>query len=412
MNIQAYLDDYTRLWHQSSTAFKPINCIVSTEEKMKREEGLMHFSKALQLENGRNAEVKREVLMQQFKAQFGQFFSNSFNFSPDENALVADSGMMTVTREFMAMARRFDPEVAINDVFQASRNVWIINSLQIMMDLPVKLSSSVFAYSMLYPYSDNYLDDAAVSKQEKQAFSIRFRQKLSGEKVLPVNQREQLIFDLVGLIENDWARESYPKVYESLLAIHDAQTRSIALTGKQVDLSDEKLLSICIEKGGTSVLADGYLIAGELSEWQEHFCFGFGAFLQFVDDIQDVKSDMNEQVETLFTRAAKNQKLEKLVNQSISFGWEVMGNLDGFPGNKLKAMSSLMIKSNAFLLTEAVGLNSEFYAQDYVAQFEAYSPFRFEFIRKRRSNMENNRISLMKKIGAFVFDEAEMAMQA
>jgi hypothetical protein len=414
MNIQLYLDDYTRLWHQASKDFNPVNGVISLEEKLKREDGLIRFSKALQQETdrGKNIEANREKLMLQFKEQFGHFFKNSLNFNQQEYNIIAESGLMGITREFMAMARRFDPEVNINDVFQASRNVWIINSLQIMMGLPVKLSSSVFAYSMLYPYSDNYLDDASVSKAEKQIFSQRFRQRLSGEKVIPLNNREQIIFDLVTLIETDWDRERFPKVYDSLLAIHDAQTRSIMLMGSDSDLGDDELLSICIEKGGTSVLADGYLISGTLTERQEHFCFGFGAFLQFVDDIQDVKGDMDEQLETLFTRAAKNRQLEQLVNQSIDFGWVVMGNLEGFSGNNLESMSSLMIKSNSFLLTEAVGLNSDLYAPAYVERFEAYSPFRFEFIRKRRSNLESNRISLMKKIGAFVFDEASMAMQA
>ncbi|MBN2805886.1 MAG: hypothetical protein JXR22_04450, partial [Prolixibacteraceae bacterium] len=94
MNIQLYLDDYTRLWHQASKDFKPVNGVISLEEKQQREEGLMRFSKALQQETGRvkNVEINREQLMLQFKEQFGHFFKNSFNFNAQENAIIADSG--------------------------------------------------------------------------------------------------------------------------------------------------------------------------------------------------------------------------------------------------------------------------------------------------------------------------------
>jgi len=247
---------------------------------------------------------------------------------------------------------------------------------------------------------------------EKKAFSNRFRQRLNGEQVLPANNMERTIFDLVTLIEEDWDRDQFPGVYESLLAIHDAQTRSIGLMNTNSVLPDEDLLSICIEKGGTSVLADGYLINGTLTPGQESFCFGFGAFLQFVDDIQDIKDDMNDRLNTFFIASAKKKQIDLLVNKTFWFGQQVMSDLSCFSSRNLAQMSSLMIKSNNFLLTEAVGLNHEYFPKSFIDKLECFSPFRFEFIRKRRSNLESNRISLMKKIGSFVFDEAEMAMQA
>ena len=60
------------------------------------------------------------------------------------------------------------------------RNVWIMNGVQLMADVPVKITPSVFAYSMIYPYSDNFLDDPNVTEEEKQAFSKRFNQRLHG----------------------------------------------------------------------------------------------------------------------------------------------------------------------------------------------------------------------------------------
>ena len=59
----------------------------------------------------------------------------------------------------------------VYDIFQAIRNVWIMNSIQILYNMEVKLTPSIFAYSMLYPYSDNYLDDANISVGEKVEFN-------------------------------------------------------------------------------------------------------------------------------------------------------------------------------------------------------------------------------------------------
>lgn len=414
MNIELHLQEFTKLWENSTSEFSVVNEEISDQEKIQREEGLQKFQKSMRNDvdiRKLRGEV-REQFIRQFQESMALFFRNSLNFNPNETAIITKSGLLGITKEFMLMARRFDPEVALEDVFQASRNLWIINSLQIMMNAPVKLTPSIFAYSMLYPYSDNYLDDPEITSTEKLAFSQRFRQRLMGETVIPANGIEKIIFDLVAMIEKDWDRASFPGVYESLLGIHDAQTKSITLVHGEQHIKESELLSICLEKGGTSVVADGYLINGTLTYEQEKFCFGFGAFLQFVDDIQDVTEDSDGELTTLFTYAARQKTLEAYVNKSIDFGKAVMSDLRCFSGAVLDDMSSLMIKSNAFLLNEAVALNSEFFTPGYSQQFELSSPFRYEFIRKKRSNLESNRISLMKKIGSFVFDDSEFAMQA
>ncbi|MDA3930181.1 MAG: class 1 isoprenoid biosynthesis enzyme [Prolixibacteraceae bacterium] len=414
MNIEKYNKEFIHLWENSSTQF-PVYNNISISEKKKREEELIRFSKGLKndIDFKKLNNSARQKFIQQFQSGFNSFFKNSFDFTPKESALVTESGLMGITKEFMNMARRFDPDVPINDIFQASRNLWIINSLQIMMGAQTTLTPSFFAYSMLYPYSDNYLDDARVETYEKVEFSKRFRQRLEGQTVIPANSREKCIFDLVTIIEEEWDRSKFSGVFDSLLAIHDAQTRSIRLLNKSNSLCNDDLLKICIEKGGTSVLADGYLLVGELTQEQERFCFGFGAFLQLVDDIQDIDEDKSEGLETIFTAQIQEGYLDEIVNRAIAFGNIVMNDLSCFESANLEQMSGLMIKSNAFLLTEAIGLHAQYYSTKYVTLFEKYSPFRYDFVRKRRSNMESNRISFMNKIDSFIFDEREVnAMQA
>ena len=47
------------------------------------------------------------------------------------------------------------------------------------------ITSSILGYSLLYPYSDNYLDRADISAEEKLRFSERFRDRLRGEGSQP-----------------------------------------------------------------------------------------------------------------------------------------------------------------------------------------------------------------------------------
>jgi hypothetical protein len=70
-----------------------------------------------------------------------------------------------------------------------------------------------------------------------------------------------------------------------------------------------------------------------------------------------------------------------------------------------------MAKSVTFMVNEAVGLNEFFYQRQYVDSFERYSPFRYAFVKKRRNNIDPNRISLMKKIESYIFEEDKIALE-
>src|SRR5690554_6629817 len=98
-----------------------------------------------------------------------------------------------------------------------------------MMGISLEITPSVFAYSMIYPYSDNLLDDPNISGAEKQEFSRRFNRRLHGEKVESESETESQLFRLVGMIEDQFPRNEFPKVYESLYAIQQGQTHSLNL---------------------------------------------------------------------------------------------------------------------------------------------------------------------------------------
>jgi hypothetical protein len=47
----------------------------------------------------------------------------------------------------------------------------------------------------------------------------------------------------------------------------------------------DKILPISFFKGGTSVLADAFLVKGNLNIKEMHFAFAYGSFLQLLDDL-------------------------------------------------------------------------------------------------------------------------------
>ncbi len=350
-----------------------------------------------------NKEDEHFIANSEFKAQAKNKARNLFEallqVTPAESEIILSEGFSRSTKEFARMAREFDPEVSWEDIFQAGRNVWIANSLQFLMNKPIEVSPAIFAYSMLYPYTDNYLDDTTIPTFAKHEFSKRFRDRLEGKDICSCNSLEDKIFALVAKVESQFKRNEFPGVFQSLLAIHDAQTRSIQLTSNQVP-DTETLLSICIDKGGTSVLADGYLINGSLSPDEEYFMYGFGVYLQFIDDLQDVASDRKDGVSTLFTKAAQMGKLECYWQKSLEFGKKLYGQLDCFHHSDYKSFGGLMDKSTRFMMIESVGKNSDFYRNEFIRETEKYCPIHFAFIKKRRKGI--NRLSVFNQLRSYI----------
>jgi hypothetical protein len=85
---------------------------------------------------------------------------------------------------FARQARAFDPSLCLDDLWQALRNVWIGNNLQMLLGRPVRLTPGLFAYSMLYPVTDNLLDAPDRSADDQRAFNERFGARLIGDDVI------------------------------------------------------------------------------------------------------------------------------------------------------------------------------------------------------------------------------------
>lgn len=400
--IQTYIHHFNKIWEESPESFPVFKKEYSTEEKYQHEKNYEKFQQKLKgIQSRKKMQGFRSNPSQSFSPMFKSFLETVFDFEKKHLQLILSDDFKSVSKDFFYRARAFGPELTPENIYQGIRNVWIMNGIQLMMNVPVKITPSVFAYSMIYPYSDNLLDDPAISGSEKVAFSDRFNKRLHGQPVIPANFSEKQLFKLVAFFEEEFQREKFPKVFESLYAIQQGQTNSLNLI-KQQSLSEKEILTICFEKGGASVLADGYLVAGKLTSVQEQALFGYGVYLQLLDDIQDVKEDAGADTNTMFSCLEK-KSLAQFVNKTIHFGRTALDEMKCFTGIKNKHFIELMNKSIETMIIESVGLNSEWYSSQYLQEIEKYSPLHFEFVRKKKAQSKSQRFAMFQKY----FDQAK-----
>jgi hypothetical protein len=223
-------------------------------------------------------EQERQDVQARSLEAVAHLLSAALDWGPPQMELLFGRGLPEVGVTFARQARAFDADISGAAIFQAGRNVWTANGLQLLLGLPLALTPAMVGYSLLYPYTDNYLDDPAISPRAKAAFDARFARRLAGEPVPPADDHEGLIWRLVEMIEGQHPRAARPGVYQSLLAIHAAQHKSLRLLRPAALPYDLDVLAISIEKGGASVLADGFLVAGDLTAPQAEAFFNYGAF--------------------------------------------------------------------------------------------------------------------------------------
>jgi hypothetical protein len=307
---------------------------------------------------------------------------------------VLKRGFSEVSLQLAKRARRMDASVSLADILQAARNAWTACALQLLFGKEMRLTPSIFAYSMLYPYSDNYLDDVATSSAAKLRFSSRFRRRLEGDQLAPLDSREGIIWDLVGLIESEYPREAFPQVYDSLLAIHEAQEVSLRQM-QRASNGDLDIAALTVTKGGTSVLADACLAAGSLTDEEASFAFNWGVVLQLGDDLQDLESDRQRGSRTLFTEAAAQGTLDRVTNQAFHFGQTVMAEMSELETTTPALVEMLARSSRTLLIRSAAGL-PQYYPAPYLERLETYSPFRFDFLREREKRFLDRRRTYAK----------------
>ncbi|MBK6281752.1 MAG: class 1 isoprenoid biosynthesis enzyme [Draconibacterium sp.] len=396
-SVESYIDHFIKIWENSPVHFPGFNRFYLEVEKLEREKNFEQIQEKIKALQSRSAikKLRNSNPESKFFPVFKSFLHDIFDFDQAHLEIILSEEFRNVSKDFFYQARGFAPELSPENIYQGLRNVWIMNGLQLMMNLPVKITPSVFAYSMIYPYSDNYLDDPNISDHEKQEFSIRFNKRLHGENIIPLNHTESQLFQLVGMFEEQYNRSQFPEVYESLYAIQKGQTDSLKLLKKR-GLTETEIRRVCFEKGGTSVLADGYLVAGKLSQDQEQALIGYGIYLQLLDDIQDMKEDATALTNTMCT-SLENSDLDEFVNRTIHFGRTALEEMKCFEAPNVDVFLNLMNRSIETMIIESIGLNETGFSEQYLVEIEKSSPLHFDFIRRKKSESKSQRFAMFRK---------------
>ena len=380
------------LWDACAEAGEVAATAYLRPEQKKREKAYDAGVRAVEDELKAHPQSREERREQQEKliAAFGRFATTALGLEDGAVHMITHD-FIPVGTELARWTRRFDPTMSKADIVQACRNAWTACGLQPLLGRTSELTPSILAYSLMYPYSDNYIDCAEIPREAKSAFSARFRERLGGGALPPLNEREAALWTLVGMVEGEYPRGQYAQVYESMLAIHAAQERSIAQSKNGGLGRDSEVLEISCEKGGTSVLADAFLAGGTLSEAEARFAFDWGVLLQLGDDLQDLRDDLRRQSATLFTRAVRRgPPLDALVNQLLAFSARVADGMDDL-SHATPTLRTLLPLSWRSLIVEAVADLREFFTRRFLGELERTSPFRLKFLRKRHLRLRRHR---------------------
>lgn len=400
---------YLNLWYETKTNFPLLGKEYSFTEKIRREKQLNKFTESLAglLDSIPEGQIQQKLWREKIAALIKKFAGETLEFDQELLDILFIDGYFHVTNLFIREARKFDSEVKILDIYQAIRNVWIMNSIQILLNLDVEFSPSIFAYSMLYPYSDNYMDNPELGIDGKKSFSEKFQRCLLGEAIDPDNYIEDCIFKLVARIEGQYPRISFPQVYEALISIHNAQEKSLLQQRGRTSPYERDIAGISFEKGGSSVLADGYLVNPVLTNEQIDFMFGYGVFLQLADDLQDIREDYQNGHMTIFSQLANKWPLDALTNRLFHFKGIILSSDVNFSLHRVKNLKRLIEVSCNFLIFEAIAKNSSLYSRKYRKQIQQHCMFRFSYMKrfKKKFNREFSRIDINNIISALAEEE-------
>ncbi|MDD6656328.1 MAG: class 1 isoprenoid biosynthesis enzyme [Lachnospiraceae bacterium] len=210
---------------------------------------------------------------------------------------------------FVEKAKAFDETLSMENIWQAMRNYLIYAMIVNLQGKCQNCRDTILGYSLLYPYTDNYIDELHRTDTDKNSYNNLIRKTLSGEETYPQNDYEEKTKQLLKLVLNHYSDDADRQKDASflLLLMLEAQEKSILQIHRfgTKKLTKEEILRISIYKGGLSVFLD-YMFSmdfdlSSITEEERFFYLCFGLILQLADDLQDIAEDKKKHSRTLFT---------------------------------------------------------------------------------------------------------------
>lgn len=299
------------------------------------------------------------------------------------------SAFQESTMCFLRQVRSFAPDMTPEDMGQALRNFMVYAIFREQNGLPPGCSSSIFGYSMLYPYTDNFLDDPQRSMEEKKHYNLFIRQKISGQPIAAVSVHEEKTSLLLDAIADAYPAKTSQDGFDAgadirqgLLLMLEAQELSQRQCASP-ELAKEDILDISIYKGGLSVLIDRYFIDLPLTEEDVLFYFGFGFLLQLCDDLQDIGQDKETGSRTLLSICDTFPDTEAAVNRIFSYTAALFKHC---PGKNSAFRTFLLQNCYELILSSAIG-SAAWFDPSYQKKLESFLPVSLTFMEEQKSRI-------------------------
>lgn len=322
------------------------------------------------------------------------------------------SAFQASMKDFLRQVRSFAPEMKAEDMGQALRNFMVYSIFREQNGLPQDCPSSIFGYSMLYPFTDNFLDDPQRTSEEKKHFNLLIHHKISGIPITPLSVHEektaQLLADIAAAYPSAESVASYGEaagddIRQGLLLMLEAQEISQKQTDASRPLTEQNIMDISIYKGGLSVLIDRFFINLKMTEEDILFYFGFGFLLQLCDDLQDIGEDKENGSRTLLSSCNTPQETAARVNRLFSY---TAALFDFCPCRNPAFRDFLLQNCHELILTSAAGSGSWF-GDDYLKKLEDYLPVSLSFLSGQKEKLPaafpaGNEERMMEMLDAFL----------
>ncbi len=378
---ETYLTIVKNKWISTNDIFPDFLQKISSDKQMKNEQYISSFSSCVQ-----NQLKKYPKFPIGHKRWRRKTISLTLEFLHQEEILGIHH-FMTISEinslqeelmDFLCEVRKFAPELDFSDIGQAIRNYIVYTMFKKLHHINTEFNMAAFGYSMLYPFTDNYIDNKNHSDEMKTEYNQLIRDKLAGKKVFPKMPHQKKTCELLQLIEDEYPRDHSGNVYHLLLMMLDAQEISILQQNSASPLDPSQRLDISIYKGGLSVLMDRCWVKKDLTREDLIFYLGFGFFLQLADDLQDIREDNCFGHSNLFTLNLCNQEEERIVNRMLHFVHELITE---YPAEN-EAFKEFLLSNCYQLIFSSILKSKEFFSLTYLERLETYFPISFHFWEK------------------------------
>ncbi len=372
-----------QLWKHSRDSFPDFLIPVSKEKQQQNEEYLTACLK--QAKKLLNIRKKPLYIKPLWRKKWNHFIHNLLF---EESILGISDAFCNETLEkmqqefftFFRAATAFDETMDMEEIGQAARNYLVYDMFTQIHNLPPIVTPAIFGYSMLYPYTDNYIDDPRYTALEKNYYNNMIAEYIKGQKVETRCFHDIKTCELLEDVIQFYKGEEQLDIRNGLLYMLDAQKLSLTQIKNELNkaLTEEEIFKISSFKGGISVLIDRFYVSSHMSKDDFIFYLCYGFFLQLADDLQDITEDYNLGRQTLFTFEKSEERDEKILNKLLYFLHDIMNRYT--ISNPI--LKNFIEKNCLYLILFSAFKSKENFSTNYLHQLEPYLPVSIMFFEK------------------------------